>query len=97
MPARKKCKHCHEREPAQNRRGMCRRCYDTPRIRRLYPAEKWRNGVRTPGYLIGNTPGRMPLPTAALPGSAEKIAVMEARVLAGERLFCELDGKVDLG
>jgi hypothetical protein len=82
------CRHCHA--ACVNRpRGLCWSCYYAPGIRDLYPptSKFARRGVGN-----GSKGRRLPAtPTAAPPGSAEKLAVLEARAAAGEALFHPLD------
>lgn len=69
------CQHCHERKRSRPR-GLCRRCHSNPKIRRLYPpVSAW--GRRT---FDCQGPRKLPPATAAVPGSAEKIRVLEERV-----------------
>ena len=76
---RRLCRHCGRR--AVNRpRGCCWSCYYTPGVRQLYPptSKFARQGV-------GNGLGHAPLPpgpTAALPGTPEKVAVLGERAAA---------------
>lgn len=78
------CRHCHVCT-AHRPRGLCWTCYYAPGVRDLYPStSKYaRRGV---GNFNGNTP-LPPEPTAAKPGTPEKIAVMGARAEAGQQLW----------
>lgn len=80
----KVCRHCR-REPANRPRGLGWKRYYTPGVKDLYPSTSKfaRRGA-------GNITGVQPLPakpTDAVPGSAEKVAVLEARAAAGESLW----------
>lgn len=71
------CQHCNA-SPVSRPRRLCWACYYTPGVRDLYPSTSkfGRRGV-------GNFYGLPPLPafpTPALPGSSDKIAVLEERV-----------------
>lgn len=78
------CQHC--RKCNVNRpRGLCWSCYYKPGIRDQYPStSKYaRRGV---GNFCGSapTPG---LPTEAIPGSEEKIAILMDRALNRQSLW----------
>jgi hypothetical protein len=82
------CRHCL-RPCTIDRRDLCRACFRTPEVRDLYPAiDPHRLGV--PDF---RGPGKVPTPTDAPPGSAEKGAVMAARAESGERLFHPRDNR----
>lgn len=79
-----KCRHCH-RANINRPRGLCWSCYYTPSIRERYPSTSKfaRRGV-------GDRNGRMPLPpapTRAMPGSPEKLAILEQRARLGQALW----------
>ncbi len=70
------CRHC-QKSNASRPRGLCWSCYYTPGVRALYPSS---SKFARRGVLDFN--GRSPLPpfpTRALPGSPEKIAVLQQR------------------
>ncbi len=76
------CRHC-DRFPVRRPRGLCWSCYYKPGVRERYPpaAPTGRRGL---GF--GDT--RLPAePTAAAPGSVEKIRVLMERVANGQELF----------
>lgn len=86
------CKHC--KKGLVNRpRGLCWACYYTPGVKELYPS--------TSKYARrGNGGGMVGLPlapetTVALPGTAEKVAVMAARSAAGFSIFHPNDGPTE--
>lgn len=89
--ARLMCKHCTK--AAVNRpRGLCWGCYYTPGLKEKYPSTS-KYARRGRG---GSKMGELPLPsfpTSALPGTEEKLAVMEARSKAGEAIFHPDDAK----
>lgn len=80
MKHRPLCRHCQKR-PSHRSRGLCYRCYTTPEIQRLYPAQK-----RPKGYGL-KTPQRLPTPTLAIPGSSEKIRILAERAGKGQDLW----------
>ena len=72
------CKECG-RLPLR-RRGLCRRCYENPDIReKHYPHD---NAVRD-----FSGPAKPTALTKLLPGSRQKVYLLEDRALAGEELF----------
>ncbi len=87
------CRHCN-RVPSNRPRGLCWSCYYTPGVRELYPSTSKfaRRGV-------GDRNGRVPLapePTSALPGTPEKVAVLEERARLGLALWHPLDAPMDM-
>jgi hypothetical protein len=86
---RSTCRHCRERSVSRAR-GLCHACYSMPNVRDLYPARVTTFSRRGPGAGYRNAPPP-DRPTNALPGSPEKIAVLEERVEAGEALWHSLD------
>jgi hypothetical protein len=70
------CLHCRKLRLIHCR-GLCWRCYHIPRVARLYdPANQCRRGSRLPDE-----------PTSALPGTPEKVAVLEERMRQGVALW----------
>jgi hypothetical protein len=61
------------------RRGLCRTCYKRPQVRALFPPHHETHGNRIARRLPSH-------PTRAIPGTAEKIAVMAERESRGELL-----------
>ena len=86
----KKCRHC-EQASVNRPRGLCWSCYYTPGVREKYPStSKYaRRGV---GNFCGNA--AVCEPTAALPGSPEKLAVLEQRARLRQQLWHALDGRI---
>jgi hypothetical protein len=81
------CAKCKVNRP----RGLCWSCYYSPGIKDLYPSTSKfaRRG-------IGNFNGCRPLPdhpTAAAPGSPEKLVVIEERARLRQALFHPYDAK----
>jgi hypothetical protein len=86
------CRHCH-RVPSNRPRGLCWSCYYTPGVRELYPSTSKfaRRGV-------GDFNGRAclpPAPTAALPGTPEKVAVLIERARLRQDLWHPADAPMD--
>lgn len=80
----KLCRHC-QRGLVNRPRGLCWSCYYKPGVRDQYPSESIyaRRGVG------GNNQGvdPPPYPTDAIPGTDEKVAVMEWRAENGYALW----------
>jgi hypothetical protein len=86
------CRHC-QRVQSNRPRGLCWSCYYTPGVRELYPSTSKfaRRGV---GDFNGQS--RLPAqPTRALPGSPEKVAILEERARLGLSLWHPLDAPMD--
>lgn len=86
------CRHC-QRVQANRPRGLCWSCYYKPGVRELYPSTSKfaRRGV---GDFTGQS--RLPLqPTDALPGSPEKVAVLEERARLRVSLWHPNDAPMD--
>jgi hypothetical protein len=85
------CRHC-EQVRSNRPRGLCWSCYYTPGVRELYPStSKYaRRGVKD---FNGRVP--LPAPTEALPGTAEKVAVLQERARLGQALWHPLDAQLD--
>lgn len=82
------CRHC-QKTKSNRPRGLCWSCYYTPGVREQYPStSKYaRRG-------ISDFNGRIRLPdepTDALPGTPEKVAVLEERARQGVSLWHPLD------
>jgi len=86
------CRHCQKVKPNRPR-GLCWSCYYTPGVRDQYPSTSKfaRRGV-------GNFNGRTklpPCPTNALPGTPEKVAVLQERARMGVSLWHPLDATLE--
>jgi hypothetical protein len=83
------CVHCCKRTPCRAG-GLCTPCYNHPVVRSIYVG-------RTPedhrGYGLGNMEGTIPTPTDALPGTEEKMRVLEERARLGQRLWHPNDAR----
>lgn len=89
-----KCKHCHKRVQAINKgRGLCYRCHGDDRIKIQYAIDPKYvtvgHGLRVATDTVGWEP------TDALPGTEEKIEVMEKRAALGVPLWHPLDAVKD--
>ena len=86
------CRHCQQ-APVSRPRGLCWVCYYTPGVRDLYPTTS-KYGRRGVGNITGNAP--LPaFPTSALPGTPEKIAVLEERARLKQCLWHPDDATLD--
>jgi hypothetical protein len=75
------CRHCG-RASVGRPRGLCWTCYYTPEVRNRYPI------VSKRGIGLFNHRSEPPAkPTRALPGSQEKVAVLEQRARLGQGLW----------
>lgn len=81
------CRHCGHPKVTRPR-GLCWTCYHQPGIRAEYASESKyaRRGVRDQSGAK-----KTPEPTDALPGTAEKVAVLRQRAARGEQLWHPLD------
>lgn len=89
------CVHCSKKCRLRPR-NLCSACYADESVRKCYPARAGANAGH--GYEgQRNRPGRyLPAtPTAALPGTAEKIEVMRERASRGEQLHHPQDARLD--
>ncbi len=86
------CRHCNKRPVCRPRR-LCWHCFYAPGVRDLYPSTS-KFGRRGPGNFHGNVP-LPPFPTAALPGSPEKIAILEQRAQQRQELFHPEDATLE--
>ena len=87
-----RCRHCRFGAISRPRR-LCWGCYYTPGVRDLYPSTSKfaRRGV-------GDFNGRCSpaaLPTAALPGTPEKVLVLEERARMRQELWHPNDATID--
>ena len=85
------CRHC-KKVKSNRPRGLCWSCYYKPGVRDQYPSTSKfaRRGVHD---FCGKA--RMPEPTTALPGTPEKVAVLEERARLGLCLWHPLDATLD--
>jgi hypothetical protein len=87
-----KCRNC-QKAPVNRPRGLCWSCYYTPGVRELYPSTSKfaRRGV-------GDFNGRSApaaVPTEALPGTPEKVAILEERARLRQALWHPRDATHD--
>lgn len=86
------CRRCG-RKPVNRPQNLCWNCYYTPGVRDLYPSTSmYARRSPVPSFGAGRAPA---VPTAHPPGTAEKLAEMEARALRGERLFHPADSRFE--
>ena len=85
------CRHC-QKVKSNRPRGLCWSCYYTPGVRDLFPSTSKfaRRGVKD-----FNGRARMPEPTSALPGTPEKVAILEQRARLGQCLWHPLDARLN--
>jgi hypothetical protein len=85
------CRHC-QKVKSNRPRGLCWSCYYTPGVREKFPSTSKfaRRGV---GDFCGRA--RLPQPTDALPGTLEKVAVLEERARCGQALWHPLDATLE--
>src|SRR5581483_10972436 len=86
------CRHC-QKVKSNRPRGLCWSCYYTPGVRELYPST---SKFARRGVADFNGRAKMPEPTDALPGTPEKVRVLEERARLGQQLWHPLDAKLDL-
>lgn len=87
------CRHC-QRVPSNRPRGLCWTCYYTPGVREQYPSTS-RYARRGLDDFSGPSPEPV-LPTAAPPGSEEKVRVLMERARRGQSLWHPADAPMDL-
>lgn len=90
---RKLCRHCF-RGLVIRPRGLCWKCYYKPGVLALYPSTS-KYARRGTGCYDTKTKTQLPEPTQAIPGSPEKIAIIEQRLAAGLALHHPDDAKAD--
>jgi hypothetical protein len=78
------CRHC-QRTQSNRPRGLCWSCYYTPGVREQYPSQS-KYGQRGLDDFYGPA-ARPPAPTGALPGTPEKIAILQQRALLRQSLW----------
>lgn len=81
------CRHRHKSK-VNRPRMLCWSCYYTPGVRDLYPPARPRG--------VGHSEAAVPAPTAARPGSPEKVAVLEQRARDGQALFHTDDARMTI-
>jgi hypothetical protein len=80
MRVRRPCRHCGNR-PANRNRGLCWKCCAEPAVSGQYPTES-KFGRRSRPDRLGHALSPL-APTAALPGTAAKVAVLTERASRG--------------
>ncbi len=84
------CRHCGKSK-ANRPRGLCWTCYYKPGLRDNYPSTS-KYGRRGLGHYFKSAPPP-PVPTPALPGSPEKLAILEERVRLKQALWHPQDAR----
>ncbi|MBY0521815.1 MAG: hypothetical protein K2R98_00360 [Gemmataceae bacterium] len=85
------CRHCNQ--VRSNRpRGLCWSCYYTPGVRDLYPST---SKFARRGVSDFNGKAHTAAPTIALPGSPEKVAILEERARLQQELWHPADAPMD--
>jgi hypothetical protein len=88
------CRHCGQSR-ANRPRGLCWSCYYTPGRREQYPST---SKYARRGLADFNGRVAVPaLPTGALPGTAEKVAVLEQRARLRQALWHPDDASMGHG
>lgn len=80
------CRDCGK-TPAKSPRGLCWVCYRTPSVRARYPISA-KYGRKTWPKYTALPPAE---PTQAIPGTPEKIEVLQSRASQGVELHHEWD------
>jgi len=85
------CRNC-QLVKSNRPRGLCWSCYYTPGVREKFPSTSKfaRRGVGN-----GNKGSETPEPTTALPGTPEKVKILEERARRGQCLWHPLDPRLD--
>lgn len=86
------CRHCQKAQ-VNRPRGLCWSCYYTPGVRELYPSTSKfaRRGVSD----FNGRCAPAAVPTAALPGSPEKVAILEERARLKQVLWHPRDATLE--
>ena len=85
------CRHCQKMK-SNRPRDLCWSCYYTPGVREQYPST---SKFARRGAGNGNRQGELPELTDALPGTPEKVQVLQERARRGQCLFHPLDARLD--
>ncbi|MFO0926394.1 MAG: hypothetical protein U0736_05055 [Gemmataceae bacterium] len=88
------CRHC-QKVRSNRPRGLCWSCYYTPGVRDQYPStSKYaRRGVSD----FNGQAVTAAQPTAALPGTQEKVDILAERARRGLALWHPLDARLNAG
>src|SRR5262245_66550158 len=85
------CRHC-KRVRSNRPRGLCWSCYYAPGVREQYPST---SKFARRGIDDFNGRAALPTPTRALPGTAEKVAVLMERARLKQALWHPLDATLE--
>jgi hypothetical protein len=86
------CRNCG-RSPATRPRGLCWSCYYRPGVRKRFPST---SKFAQHGVEDFNGTAAPPVPTAALPGTPDKVAVLQERARRHQALWHPLDAPANL-
>lgn len=75
-----RCLHCRVLKGDSGRRWLCRKCFTDLIVRAKYSNNKQKFGRKGAGH---NGTGELPDPTAAMPMTEERLAVMRSRAELG--------------
>jgi hypothetical protein len=85
------CRHCNKVK-SNRPRGLCWSCYYRPGVRELYPST---SKFARRGISDFNGRAALPVPTNALPGTPEKVVVLELRAKLRQQLWHPDDAKLE--
>ena len=85
------CRHCNKVK-SNRPRGLCWSCYYRPGVRELYPST---SKFARRGVSDFNGRAALPVPTTALPGTPEKVAVLEMRAALRQQLWHPDDARLE--
>jgi hypothetical protein len=85
------CRNCATSR-ANRPRGLCWSCYYAPGVREKYPST---SKFAQRGVTDFNGRAPLPVPTRALPGTPEKVAVLEERARLGQALWHPRDATLE--
>jgi hypothetical protein len=89
----KLCRNC-QRVPSNRPRGLCWSCYYKPGVREKFPSTS-KYAQRNFGDFNGGG-GALPEPTAAPPGTPDKVEILRARAALGQSLWHPADAPMDV-
>lgn len=86
------CRHCGRTLTIRSR-GLCQTCFDRPGVKESYPhlPSPFNAYMTRAGHRLTGSGADDPQPTSAVPGTDEKIRVLEYRASQGYSLFHPLD------
>ncbi len=87
------CRRCKEKQ-CNRPRGLCWTCYYTPGVKDEYEITTVKGIYGSMGHKSTKHRAAPCEPTGALPGTPEKIAVLEQRAALGQELWHPLDPNI---